>query len=416
MRLLVIVATIFFVGLFSLIVIGILNRPTLKPISINSGKGGFNKICQREKVSCNTDSDCGKMCTEAQEGEEIVCKPIPDIPTLTKTQQHLLGAKDTTAPSKYCVPAKATMNCSVSTGGIPIFTGWSGADHMEFECMCSYPIWASSRICDPNSGTCQGSCLLNPGVCEGGTFRWDLTKKAEEPIAGLCECAKGDVLIIDNAGLPHCVPSSLQNFYNDLDISTGMQGGQNLIDVDNIPVKKFLQSACVATGPSAAQTTVCASTGCCPIPNAVCCGTDSCCPPNFPVCDIQNGRCLKSTETCGSMETKCTGGCCNIPNAVCCGGGNSCCPPNFPLCDPDSNRKFCNPYPTPLLTGKCNLFEYTQCADGCCPYADGVCCGGSVKVPDPSGTGKLIDVFGCCPSEYPICDIEHGMCRKPGLS
>lgn len=413
MRLWIVLATIFFVILFGLIIIGIINRPVLKPISITAGEGVFNRVCLREKVSCNTNDDCAKSCTEAQEGEEIVCKSIPDIPELTKTQQQILGADGSDKPPRYCVPSKAKMECNLSTGGIPVFTGWGASDHMEFECMCAYPLWASSRVCDATNGTCQGTCMLNPGICTGGTFRWDLTKKAEEPIAGLCECAQGDVLVIDNIGLPRCVPAGIQNFYSDLDISTGMQGGQEIIEIDSAPMRQFMPSVCASSGPSASQTTVCGTTGCCSMPNAICCtGANSCCPSNFPICDVANHRCLKSPQGCGANETKCNQGCCRIPNGVCCSDGVSCCPSNFPLCDPDPKRKFCNPYPVPLKTGKCEFTEQTQCANGCCPFLDGTCCGGLVKVPD--GTGQMVEVFGCCPPEYPICDIQNGMCRKPG--
>lgn len=411
MSVLFIIFLIVFILLFALIILGIARRPILPSISITPGSGGFNNTCKKEKVACNTDYDCLKKCSEAQEGEEMVCKAIPDIPNLTPTQQKMFGASGVSAPNKYCVPSKSKINCNVATGGIPVFSGWSGAERMEFDCMCSYPVWASSRVCDRDTGACEGNCLLNPGICEGGTFRWDLTKKAEEPIAGLCECADGAVMVVDNSGLPHCVPEHLQTFYSDLDVSTGSRGGQNLIEVDNVPMKNFMPSSCSATGISASQTTKCGD-ACCPTPDAVCCGTSGCCPPNFPVCDVANGKCLKSVNSCDSGETKCSGGCCNIPNGVCCPGGNSCCPANFPLCDPDTG--FCNPYPTPLETGDaktCKLIEDTQCANGCCPFPDGVCCGGLVKV--PNGTGSEVSVFGCCPSEYPVCDLENSMCRKP---
>lgn len=206
---------IFFIISFSLIIFGILHRPKLKPIKITSGSGSFNKSCLSEKISCNTDYDCMESCSEAQEGEEIICKSLPEIDTLTETQRKLTGLQATN-PSSYCVPAKAVNSCDISHGGIPTYSGWSNPGRMEFDCMCAYPLWASSRICD-KQGNCSGSCMLNPDVCKGGVFDWDLTKKVEEPRASLCTCGSGDTLLIDNFGLPRCVPEKMRTFYKDLD-------------------------------------------------------------------------------------------------------------------------------------------------------------------------------------------------------
>lgn len=51
----------------------------------------------------------------------------------------------------------------------------------------------------------------------------------------------------------------------------------------------------------------------------------------------------------------------------------------------------------------CCLFDfYDICLIyGCCAYENGVCC---------TGTDY------CCPSDYPICDIEEGLCLKVGNS
>jgi hypothetical protein len=455
-RVIMIVVTVIFVVLFTLIIFGILTRPKLPAINIVATKAGkFNKVCLREKTSCNTDDDCRASCVESNEGESIVCKSIPNTAGLTNTQQSLMssqGPSDSLPPPKYCVPEKAKLECNVGTGGIPVFSGWGGGDTMSFECLCSYPVWASSKKCEEKDGSiyCEGNCLLNPDICRGGVFNWDLTKNSEEPTAELCTCADGDVLIVDDTGLPRCVPENLQAFYSDLELSIGNKGSQQPIHIDNIS-GITLGSACATSGPTVSQTTTC-GTGCCPLPTdpnqygaqAVCCeGADFCCSASFPICDIPNKRCLKdigfeseivcqpslntplekcvsgccptgttcnasatlpwqrcvkdSGSQCGTSETVCAGGCCPSPGATCCGDGITCCPANFPICD--SERKACNPPLTPLKTSARLSANDKQCPNnaGSCPFKDGICCG---------------DGLHCCPPEYPVCDAVLG-CRKP---
>lgn len=398
--------------LFFLVLRGILVKPKKKRIIIAANEGHFNNQCKIEKVSCNTDADCLEKCTEAQEGEEMICQAIPPINNLTDKQKSLLNTGE--GPNKYCIPASAIASmktCNVAHGGIPIFSGWSGiANHMEFDCMCAYPEWANSRVCDSNTGACTTSCSLNPDICKGGKFNWDLTKKVQPPIAELCECAAGDTMVIDNAGLPRCVPEGIQHFYDDLDITSGVRGGYEMKYVDGVPMTKInpnlaCQSCQCCTG-SKCDCSKCENmytpcpTGCCPLEKGVCCG-DYCCPPNY-TCDNVNGRCVRKCcpdvnggckPGCCDTDTTCPGGCCPIKDGVCCGDGTTCCPPNFPNCD--TVNKVCNPNITPLLKQNCKVGDdNTQCPNGCCPYTDGVCCGDF-----------------CCPPEYPICDVTNKVCK-----
>jgi hypothetical protein len=387
-----ILAVLFFIISFSLVIFGLLYKPKLKSIYIAPNEGKFNKQCFSEKVSCNTDSDCLSSCVEAQSGEEYVCKTLPDIPGLTPTQQKILSAHGDASvkASKYCVPENASLDCNISTGGIPVFSGWSGAERMEFDCLCAYPMWASSRVCDQN-GNCRGNCILNPGICNGGVFDWDLTKKTQEPVAGMCNCAEDHVLTITPSGLPRCVPKNMQNFYDDMDVSLGIRGEQPLIKVDSIPAVQEIANV----GCTSLQYTQC-SGGCCMLPTAICCeGANYCCPTEYPICDVANLRCLKKTSTCSDAETKCSGGCAPIANGICCSDGVSACPPPFPKCD--LQRGVCNPQITNLTTSQCDSKNNTQCDGGCCPLLGGSCC----------GNGK-----NCCPPEYPVCDVANQMCKK----
>lgn len=408
MRLFTVLITLFFIIVFALIIIGILYKPQLRTVKIPGNQGIFNKTCGREKVSCNLDADCEEMCTEAQSGESYICRSLPDTAGLTEAQKEILGANgpgakdDSMKPSRYCVPEKAVMNCDISHGGIPVFAGWSGSDRMEFDCMCAYPLWASSNTCDKNTGKCTGTCELNPDVCTGGTFDWDLTQRSQEPEAGLCTCPDGTEMIIDyNAGLPKCIPSNNLQWYNDLDMTTGRRGTQPIMNVSSIVATKLSISSC-----DEGHYTKCDKdkvNGCCMMPDAVCCGvkngTGLCCPKGWK-CDLENGRCIETIKKCDtSSSTVCDNGCCPIVDAVCCGDGASCCPKAFPVCDPINGT--CNPLPIPLLKKKCEHVHDTTCNENdCCPASDATCC------PD----GKH-----CCPSEYPVCDIENNQC-KPASS
>lgn len=369
---------------FVLIIVGLLTRPTLRPIAIDIGIGTFNKQCLLEKVQCNTNTDCLSSCSEAQSGVDMACQQIPPVAGLTPTQQSILGVNGVQAPS-YCVPAKATMSCNVANGGIPVFSGWSSGDDMSFDCLCSYPLWAAGRTCtvnDDGNYSCVGSCELNPGICSGGTFNWDLTKNAVEPVASLCECADGDALLIDTSGLPRCVPSQNVGFYSDLDLDAAIT--QQMVSIDSVPISSLNPNI---PCPSSTYTTC--SGGCCLFPNAVCCGT-GCCPAGYE-CG-SNNECIKTT--CATNEEVCGVGCCPITNGKCCSDGLHCCPPNLPMCDSANNA--CNPAITPLTQSKPTTGQ-TACPLGTCELFNAVCC----------GEGAF-----CCPSDYPVCDVENGMCSQ----
>lgn len=197
-----------------LIMFGIFYSPKLQYIVIPENSGVFNQQCTTTKVECNSDYDCQERCVEASAGEEMVCKTFP---TFTSSQKQNYGQT-----GRFCVPAKAQMQCNIATGGIPVYTGWSNPERMEFDCLCSYPLYASSQTYDSQGRAMSPPCQLNPDVCAGGVFNWDLTKKIEEPHAGLCTCPEGKTLVIDEnaGGVPRCVPSSFNNFYEDIDVSS----------------------------------------------------------------------------------------------------------------------------------------------------------------------------------------------------
>ena len=206
----VIFSIVFFLVMFFLIIVGLLIKPKVRPINIFASPQGLGKRCNVERTTCNSTVDCLSKCVEAQSGEEMTCSTIPAISGLTPAIQQVLGGVEGALPPAYCVPAKATMSCDVRTGGIPVFTGWStnGLETQGFDCMCAYPLWASSRTCNMDTDTCTSMCQLNPGICSPGNLDWDLTKDAREPNANMCTCDVGYEMVVDRSGLPRCVKTA----------------------------------------------------------------------------------------------------------------------------------------------------------------------------------------------------------------
>jgi hypothetical protein len=379
----VLILSLLFIVLFGFIIFGLLYRPQFVNIHIPENAGIFNKHCSLEKVSCSSDADCHAYCEEVAAGENYICRALPDVPQLTAAQAEYTGGQAGNKPPKYCVPEKAVLDCDPKYGGIPVFAGWSDPGRMEFDCMCAYPAWASSQQCDPNTGLCKGSCNLNPGICTGGTFNWDLTKNAEPPVADMCTCSGTDILVIDaNGGIPRCVPADIPQFYSDLDISTGRQTiAQPKIKLDVVGIRGTISCSEPTCG-----------TGCCKNSTDVCCSDGlHCCPSDFPICDISNNLC-KATACQTPNCTTCPDGFCESINATCCNDG-TCCPFSTPVCDPTSN--YCNKNLVPLTDDKtCTGIE---CNGKCCPVSNGSCCG---------------DGENCCPEDYPICDLVNKQCKQ----
>lgn len=88
-------------------------------------------------------------------------------------------------------------------------------------------------------------------------------------------------------------------------------------------------------------------------------------------------------------------------------------PPPPPPSPPPPSPTPPSPGPSPSQCGDysycpadetcCCLYEfYNYCLIyGCCEYQNAVCCTGTEY---------------CCPSDYPICDVEEGLCLKVNFS
>ncbi len=384
---------LFIIPILFLILIGLFTKPRLDPINFsiltNSEK---LKPCNAEKVPCQTTFDCQTQCSEASEGESMVCRSFPDN-ALTETQRKLLGIHSTDSTNStntngknlsYCVSEKAKIDCNSKHGGIPVLNG----SDMTFECLCSYPLWANGRKCEKDENkdgnTCVSSCELNPDICKGGTFNWDLTKVSEEPTASLCECGIDNELIETVDGLPRCVPVQMRNFYSDIETETE---NLNTRQIDSINAIKMS-----SIPPHGVQGKKCGDNFC-PLPNGICFDNNSnyCCVGNYDTLvntSDGTGKCVR--KTCSVDETVCGNGCASMKNAVCCSDNFSYCPENT-VCD-IANKK-CNPKASLLLkTGNGPV-----CSNGMvCPILNGVCVNDSV----------------CCPPTHPVYDILTQSCKK----
>jgi|694.fasta_scaffold11241_3 hypothetical protein len=187
-----------------IIIFGILyNKPNPKPISILINQSGqTRKNCTVNPVTCTSDLDCVDDCLEASEGLKMVCTKIIRN---TEEQREKYGST-----TNICADASATMECNNDLGGILVYSGSAGLERMEWDCICSYPEYAGSDGCQ----------TINADVCGGPSnkdgFKWTINTGA--PSDANCDCPEGKTRFRKTDGdKPICVPSSLVNWYSDLD-------------------------------------------------------------------------------------------------------------------------------------------------------------------------------------------------------
>jgi len=186
-----------------IIIFGIVyNKPNPKPISILINQSGQTRQnCTVNPVTCDTTEDCVNDCLEASEGLEMICKDI----TRTPEQEKIYGKS-----TKICTDASAKMECNIDLGGILVYSGSAGDERMEWDCICSYPEYAGSDGCK----------TINADVCGGPSnksgFNWTIAS-GDDPSSYPCDCPDGKTLITTDDNKPICVPSSLANWYSDLD-------------------------------------------------------------------------------------------------------------------------------------------------------------------------------------------------------
>lgn len=157
-------------------------------IYINPNGVSIGQICQNVPVSCSTDSDCKQQCIDS---EVMTCQEL----TRNSDQETKYGKS-----GKYCLPQKPQQTCNSKNGGIWSWTGWSGSNNMEWECLCTYPQIAGGNGCEN----------INPNVCNGGIFNYDATTMNRGPSPEDCQCANNNYLMVTNNNVPLCI---LENDY-----------------------------------------------------------------------------------------------------------------------------------------------------------------------------------------------------------
>lgn len=182
-------------------IFGLLYKPNPAPVAISPGPGAFNQTCLTEQVTCNPNlkgTDCNLLCREAQEGQEMSCVTLNRY---TDTQKKEYGKE-----KSVCVLTKAKLDCDNKMGGIKVWSGWADPDRMEWDCLCSYPDYVGGPHCS----------TVNPGICGGGQFQWDVTT-GKPPSYRDCTCPSGTTLMYTNdEQRPVCAASDIANWYTDL--------------------------------------------------------------------------------------------------------------------------------------------------------------------------------------------------------
>ncbi len=172
------------------------------PVTIAPGEG--TSYCLTELVNCKTNADCQDKCRESG----VVELECAELKRYNKSQKDLYG--DT---QSVCAPKKAKRNCKAQYGGLLAWTAFPEIDKMEWDCLCTYPNYASGPGCE-----------LNSDICTGGTFDWDVTSsnsKKSDPTQVDCNCSDGNYVFYGSkTNIPHCVPITLSPNFNKESTST----------------------------------------------------------------------------------------------------------------------------------------------------------------------------------------------------
>lgn len=166
------------------------NPPIINRVVINPVKD-VRSSCLVNKQSCLSDGDC-KSCTE----DNLICKEL----AYTDKESKSVGNKG----GKYCLPSeKPNIICNKDNGGIKIWSGYSGSDTMNWDCLCSHPDYFSEHGCNQ----------INPHICMGGTYEYTDSNLPPDikPIgSGICNCDKDSVPYVRNGDdTPFCVNKNL---------------------------------------------------------------------------------------------------------------------------------------------------------------------------------------------------------------
>lgn len=188
MILLIVLLSLFVIGLIFLIVFGlVVKRRPGPPINLNAivNPPEYEPMCTQQRIHCKVDDDCRK-CAEVSMGEDLKCY------TVNKDVDPKTGKMVT---ENICATTSPDQVCNSKYGGIPILVA-DGVNKTTWQCECQWPDW-----------TVNPSCSLSPVVCNGGTFDWTVEKGA--PKVEYCQCPTnlsrmapdGKPICVENPGL-----------------------------------------------------------------------------------------------------------------------------------------------------------------------------------------------------------------------
>ena len=174
----------------------------INPIDIKIGSGTAE--CLKEKLNCETSSDCQSLCKDSN----IVEFDCVEMKRYNSDQINKYGNTE-----KVCAPKKAKRNCNSKYGGVLTWNAFPELDKMAWACSCTYPELAGGP-----------GCNLNPDVCSEGTYNLDVTSpdpNISNPVTATCACPTDKQLIYGTKTyIPKCIPNSLGPNFNETSTQT----------------------------------------------------------------------------------------------------------------------------------------------------------------------------------------------------
>lgn len=181
---------------------GARSNQNINPMEIKKSTG--TSTCLSEKVNCKTNDDCKQECIES-DTVEFECV---EMKRYNSDQINKYGSTES-----VCAPKKAERNCNPRYGGVLTWNAFPEIDKMSWTCSCTYPNYAAGP-----------GCNLNPDVCEGGTYNWDVTSNdpnISNPENVTCACPADKQTIYGlQTGIPKCIPNSLSPNFNNKSTQT----------------------------------------------------------------------------------------------------------------------------------------------------------------------------------------------------
>ena len=156
--------------------------PTYVQHSVSRGK---TFKCSRVPTKCRTNDDCMRVCEESGV-MDMECARLDRPPLLEGTYG---------TPQSVCVPKKPRKVCVMKNGCINVWSGYSSINTMEWGCLPLMPQISGN----------EGCTAINPNVCSGGKWTYDIMTASTGPGPEHCECAPGMQKIVTTENIPMCV-------------------------------------------------------------------------------------------------------------------------------------------------------------------------------------------------------------------